>query len=166
MNYRSKLRKREITPKNVFIASLFGGLDSLGLINQTAVNIATRLAGKKLAIYAEEKRLIQVNEDDTIEEQIREIIATLNSMFSISPEVGVEFNADTVTIKTKTDKCNICPGYIAEDELEGEACPVYGLTEAFLKYLTNGKIREVEDGPHKTVKKDDGWCYDVYAIVK
>jgi len=152
MGFKESIEERALNANNVFIASFLAGLNEFGILNQAVMNIASRRAGKYLAMFIEAKNPIKVDESKDIKEQCEQVLAFLNSILSIS-DVNVEKEYDSIVVKIRNSKCKFCPKGVGEAELEGTICPFPGLVEEFINHLCSKKVK-IMRVDNKILKKE------------
>jgi len=162
MGFKESIEERALNANNVFIASFLAGLNEFGILNQAVMNIASRRAGKYLAMFIEAKNPIKVDESKDIKEQCEQVLAFLNSILSIS-DVNVEKEYDSIVVKIRNSKCKFCPKGVGEAELEGTICPFPGLVEEFINHLCSKKVK-IMRVDNKILKKEDDWCVMKYEV--
>lgn len=164
MDFKEKIEERSLDAKSVFVASFLAGLNEFGVLNQAVMEIASRRAGKYLAIYMEEKGLTKIDKSKNFEEQVKQLLMSLNSKLSISTDIIVEEKDNNLLVKIRSSKCKFCPKGVGEAELEGTICPFPGLIEEFINYFCNKKVK-VASKNNKIVRKEDDWCLTEYKFL-
>ncbi len=118
----------EPTPIHVFTASILGGLNTLGVLNQGVMNLLVRSMAPKLIGYMIRRGLLPSTRQGG---DPAGLIAGLLNAINVGVYV-VEGRGDTLVVTVK--KCYYCPKRVGGAKLQGTACPIPRLLVELLRY--------------------------------
>jgi hypothetical protein len=165
MGFKENIEERSLNANDVFVASFFAGLNEFGILNQAVMNIASRRAGKYLAMFEEVKNPMEIDGSKPVKEQCEQILTSLNSVLSVSTDITVEKEYDNIVVKIKNSKCKFCPKGVGEAELKGTICPFPGLIEEFINHFCSRKVK-IMRVDNAILKKEGDWCVMKYEAAQ
>lgn len=165
MGFKESIEERDLNADDVFMTSFLAGLNEFGILNQAVMNIASRRAGKYLAMFEEVKNPLKIDESKGVKEECEQVLASLNSTLSISSDINIEKEYDNIVVKIRNSKCKFCPKGVGEAELEGTICPFPGLIEEFINHFCSKKVK-IMRVDNKILSKEDDWCVMKYEVAQ
>ena len=158
MALSDKIDKRELLPYHILVASIFAGLNEMGMLNQASVNVASRRAGKYLAEYTQTQGLLDAEALTAPHaEKVKRLIEKLDALIELGTRVTVSGTVDGAEIRIFSMGCKFCPKGVGEAELKGALCPYPGLIEEYVNAFLddNDKVKLVSTHRRHLRKLDD-----------
>ena len=158
-----KIEDRSLRPYHIMVASLFAGLNEMGMLNQASVNVASRRAGRYLSEYASAKGGVEkISRDASRNEKVQALVKVLDTMLELGTRVKVGVTPDDVEIAIVSMGCKFCPKGVGEAELKGALCPYPGMVEEFVNsFLPPEEKVKLASIDRRQLRKQGDSCYMV-----
>jgi len=150
-------KKKSLKPYHVLIATSLALFRRYGALNQGVVNISMKEVGRRLADIA-----VALMGGDVRGKSLPEAARLLNEMLDLNEELLVEESGGRLIVKSRSEKCKVCPRRVGELELPGSLCPYVGLFEGFLEELKGVELSVVDE--KKPLEKVGEYCVIEYSV--
>lgn len=157
MSICQEYEKRKLKPYHILIATSLALFRRYGALNFGVVNVAMEETGRKLAQLALKERGEEIRGRD-----IPGLVSLLNEMLGMNSELEAELTGDTLTVKSRTSLCKLCPKGVGGLELPGRLCPYVGLIRGFVEEIANLSLDVDFNG--EFFKKEGGYCVIKYKV--
>ena len=153
-----------INPYHVFMASVFGGLANMGMMNQASMNIVTKQAAELMFDFMQSKGVMSgVNLEGGFDRpKAQAVLGLINGTLELVGSWEVDVLEDGYfRMRVDSRTCRINPKGVGGGEIKGNVCPIPSFTATLINKFVGFEMVELQE---RGVEKIGHECHTLYKM--